>query len=241
MKTAFYALAATLPLVSACSADTPDTELEEADTVSEAEAMARDLPAGEFMDLQLGGKIKGPQGEELNTGLYFDGVVFADLRSFVACPAGMDPCDPATAPAGTVYTYVHTIFPGGDNDPDTGDGEGADNSHVERAQAFRMTRPAHGFTGGVGYSKLAAAAAMGEPGKVIVTCVDGGLAWTLYAGDGGDQWEFKEPLTVYWQSTLPPAGPANAYAIDADYTLAGGEGPYPAASSTAMNACLPGA
>ena len=63
-------------------------------------------------------------------------------------------------------------------------------------------------------------------------------AWTVSAGDGGDQWGQGEPLTFYWQSTLPPAGPSDQYRLSANYTAATGAGPYPAASDTATNACL---
>ena len=58
------------------------------------------------------------------------------------------------------------------------------------------------------------------------------------AGDGGDQWEQAEPITFWWQSTVAPAGPAQAYAIDANYTQATGSGPYPGTANDSTNACV---
>lgn len=230
--------------IAACSdgVDPQDsTELEGPTTDGEAAALANAVEPGDFMDLQLGAKIVGPQGPTPSGAMTNAEGAFADITSYVACPAGMDPCDPKTAPAGTVYTYVHTIYPGEDNDPTTGSGSGNDSSDVERAEYFRLTAPAHGFTGAAGYSKLEAQAAAGLSVDVVITCdmVDGGgaLVWTVNAGDGGDQWAQAEPLTFYWQTTLPPAGPATNYAIRANAAVATGPGPYPAAKEGVRNAC----
>ena len=110
-------------------------------------------------------------------------------------------------------------------------------SDIERATSFRMTMPAHGFTGNAGYAKPEALAAIGPKADVVVSCDAGKIVWTVSAGDGGNQWEQKEPLTFYWQSTLPPSGTAKAYALDADGTEAIGAGPYPAAKDRVKNAC----
>ena len=216
------------------------SELETATTDGEAAALADAVEAGDFADLTLGAKIEGPQGPEV-TGMMANAKGgWADIRSYVTCPAGVNPCDPATAPEGTIFTYVHVVIPGTDNDADTGDREGPDNNHVESAEAFAMTSPAHGFTGNVGYSKAEALAAIGPAGEVVVTCEDGKLIWTLSAGDGGDQWEHKEPMTFWWQSIVPPAGPSEAYQILADGGAANGTGPYPSGETGAANACLTG-
>ncbi|RDC59870.1 hypothetical protein HME9302_01066 [Alteripontixanthobacter maritimus] len=236
-------LAAALPalaLLAACGGEPADEDVADLDTpetASEQMAAHQALEAGAFADLKLGAKIVGPQGPEVMGTLSNAEGNFADIRSFVACPAGMDPCDPKTAPDGTVYTYVHVVYPGEDNEGGSGAGEGNDSSDIESASAFKMTRPAHGFTGAVGYSKLEAIAAIGRKADVIVTCDDGALVWSVEAGAGGNQWEQAEPLTFYWQSTLPPAGPAEAYAIDANFTTANGPGPYPAAKAGVANAC----
>ncbi|MFW2350629.1 hypothetical protein [Qipengyuania sp.] len=235
-------IAVALPLVlalGACGsdADEPPTDLDVAVSDGEAEALARQIEAGDFFDLQFGAKIAGPQGEEVESALSNAEGNFADMRSFVACPASMKTCDPASAPEGTVYTYVHVVYPGEDNEDDSGSGTGNDSSNVERATVFRMTRPATGFTGAAGYSKDEAMAAIGPKADVVITCDEGALVWTVSAGDGGDQWEQAEPLTFWWQSTVPPAGPASAYAITANYTQATGSGPYPGKAAAATNAC----
>ena len=231
------ALASILAL-AACSGADDAAELNDATTDGEAAAMTKDVEPGDFADLQLGAKVVGPQGDEVKTSLSNEAGILADITSYVACPAGMDVCDPATAPEDTVYTYVHIVYPGEDMDPTTGAGEGADDIDVEMATAFKMTAPAHGFNGVAGFSKAEAIAAAGDKVQVVLTCDDqGALLWTVNAGDGGNQWEDAEPLTFFWQSTLPPAGPAPHYEIRADKVSGTGDGPYPAADASATNAC----
>ena len=239
MRTFITASALVLAL-AACSddptpaevADREVTDLNSADTDGKAYAQAKALPAGDLTELRLGGRT-----QERTVAMANSTGSFADLRSYVACPQGMDPCDPAKAPAGTVFTYVFVVYPGGDNDEDAGIGANNTASDIERATAFRMVMPAHGFTGQAGYAKPEALAAIGAKADVVVTCDNGGLVWTVSAGDGGNQWEQKEPLTFYWQSTLPPSGTAPAYVFDADSTFATGSGPFPAAKEGAQNAC----
>ncbi|ANY20633.1 hypothetical protein A6F68_02131 [Tsuneonella dongtanensis] len=213
------------------------TDLNTANTDGKADAMAKALQAGDLAEFTLGGKVKGPQGFEVTDAMGNSAGNFADLRAYVACPQGTIVCDPARQAEGTVYTYVFVVYPGGDNKPNKGVGIGNSVSDIERATAFRMTQPAHGFTGNAGYAKPEALAAIGPKADVVVSCDAGKLVWTVSAGDGGNQWEQKEPLTFYWQSTLPPAGPAEAYALDADGTTAMGSGPYPAAKEGVSNAC----
>jgi len=214
------------------------TDLNDANTTADAISMAVDREKGDFGELKLGAKIVGPRGPEVKVALSNAAGSFADMTSYVACPEGMTECDPKTAPEGTVYTYVHIVFPGEDMDPSTGSGDGADSSDVESASAFRMTSPAHGFNGAGGYSKAEAMAAIGAKADVVMSCDEGALVWTVNAGDGGNQWEQGEPLTFYWQSTLPPAGPADAYQITANASDAQGQGPLPAVDAAATNACL---
>lgn len=232
-------LGASLLTLAACNDTDDDAELNVATTDGEAAAMSMDVEPGDFADLRLGAKIEGPQGPEVKTSLTNEAGVLADITSYVACPAGMETCDPATAPEGTVYTYVHIVYPGEDMDPTTGAGDGPDDIDVEMATAFKMNAPAYGFTGIAGFSKAEAVAAAGEKVQVVITCDDkGALIWTVNAGDGGDQWEDAEPLTFWWQSTLPPAGPAPHYEIRADEVSGTGEGPYPADDADAANACM---
>ena len=245
MKKIFAALSV-IALAACSQADEPPTDLEVATTDGEAEALARNIEAGDFADLTIGQKIRGPQGLEVESALSTPEGNFADMRSYVLCPypEGVSPdvelpesCDLDNQPVGTVYTYVHVVIPGEDNDPSTGSGEANDSSDVERATRFRMIRPSTGFTGKAGYSKDEAMAAVGAKADVVITCDEGALVWTVNGGDGGDQWEQGEPLTFWWQSTVPPAGPADAYAIDANYTQASGKGPYPGEDAAAKNFC----
>lgn len=230
------ALAASTAL-AACSAETEPEDNTLVAENEELEVAVEALEQGDFADLELGAKIVGPQGEEVKARLTNETGAFADITSYVACPAAMTECDPATAPEGTIYTYVHIVYPGEDNDPTTGSGDGVDSSDVETTEAFRMTMPSHGFTGGVGFSQGEAEAAIGKPMLIVASCHEQGIAWTVEEGDGGNQWGQGEPITFYWQSTLPPAGPANAYEVFANYTAAGGPGPYPAARDGATNVC----
>lgn len=243
MKHALPALAAMLAL-AACSDAEPNTDTEDGEDLaaerSEGEVEAQALPVTDFAELELGAKIVGPQGPDVVSRFTNEAGAFADVTSFVACPAGIDPCDPATAPEGTIYTYVHTVYPGEDNDPDTGSGTGNDSSDVETMETFRMTMPSHGFTGTAGFSQAEAEGALGEIGAIIINCHENGIAWTVEEGDGGDQWAQAEPITFFWQSTLPPAGPSDAYEVFANYTAAQGSGPYPAADETVTNACATG-
>ncbi|KLE33614.1 hypothetical protein AAW01_02050 [Aurantiacibacter gangjinensis] len=229
-----------MALLAACGAEPDADTIDDGDLAAdneEAEIDREALPIADFADLQLGPKIVGPQGEEVVSRLTNETGAFADMTSYVACPADMDECDPATAPAGTIYTYVHIVYPGEDNDPTTGSGDGVDASNVETTEAFRMTMASHGFNGTAGFSAGEAAAALGAIGQIVISCHEDGIAWTVEEGDGGDQWEQGEPLTFFWQSTLPPSGPANAYEVFANYTAASGEGPYPAISSSERNVC----
>ena len=112
MNKIVFALPLSLALAACGSADEPPTDLENAESDGAAAALARNIEAGEFLDLDLGAKIVGPQGPEVTSALSNAEGNFADLRSFVACPADMTECDPATAPEGTIYTYVHVVYPG---------------------------------------------------------------------------------------------------------------------------------
>ena len=241
MRLAFSTVSlAALALLSACGESQPGaapTDLKEVKSDGELEVARRALPAGDFLDLKLGARIVGPSGDEVATRMTNEAGAFADMTSYVACPAGFTVCDPATLPAGTVYTYVHVVYPGEDNDPTTGSGTGNDSSNVESATLFRLIRPARGFTGNAGYAKAEALAAIGEDGTVVISCEGEALAWTIDAGDGGDQWKQAEPITFYWQSTVPPAGPSRAYEIFANDVAAQGSGPYPADNPAAGGAC----
>lgn len=219
------------------TAEPDNTELEVATTDGEAEALALKIDAAEFGSLELGAKIIGPQGPEVKSSLKTAEGNFADITSYVACPKGMDKCDSKTAPKGTIYTYVHTVYPGEDNDASTGAGRGNDSSDIEIAEAFKMLKPAFGFNGVAGYSELEVEAALDKAARVVITCHDGSLVWTVNATGEDNTWEQAEPITFFWQSTLPPAGPSDVYAIVANYTEATGMGPFPAATAGSEAGC----
>jgi hypothetical protein len=59
-----------------------------------------------------------------------------------------------------------------------------------------------------------------------VAADNGALVWRVVGGDG---WKAGETITLYWQSTLPPAARiADAYLVETDGTVAIGNGPFPA-------------
>jgi hypothetical protein len=113
-------------------------------------------------------------------------------------------------PKGTIYTYVHRVTPG---------------KTVLSTTLFRTARPAAGFANAVGYDEAQAAAALGPDGQIDVAADNGALVWRVIGGDG---WKAGEPITFYWQSTLPPTGAADAYLIETDGSVAIGSGPFPA-------------
>lgn len=200
-------------------------------------AESRTLEAGDLAGLDLGGRIEGPQGNEVKTSLSNELGVLAELVSFVACPGGMAICNPSAAPQGTVYTYVHVVKPGENMNTRGGDGN-SPGEDAKRPMVFMMAAPAHGFTGEAGYSQAEASAAGGSQVEVQVSCEeDGQIFWTVNLGDDNG-WTSGEPITFYWRSTLPPASPAPVYSLRVNGVTAVGPGPYPAEDPAASNACM---
>ncbi|WP_370177002.1 hypothetical protein [Alteriqipengyuania sp.] len=224
-----FAIALGLCAVSLAACSTEPTEADTApdpDAQAEADAPSepRTLVAADFGELELGARIEGPVGPEVEASIVVDGRSIGDIVSYVACPAEYDECDPEDLPEGTVYTYVHTIRPGVDapNDPPFTRPVGLD--EVLAATLFSTTRTASGFNGAIGYDRDQATAALGPDGEIRVQDDNGTLAWRVIGGDG---WETGEPITVFWQSTLPPEGPAEAYSLRADEKIAMATGPFP--------------
>jgi hypothetical protein len=166
----------------------------------------RTLVPADFATLKLGAKIADADAPGK---FVSDGQVLAEAASYVACPEGVTACDPKALPAGTVYTYVHRVTPG---------------QTVASATLFRTGRPAPGFANGVGYDNAQAAAALGSSGEIDVSADNGALVWRVIGGDG---WKAGEPITFYWQSTLPPVGTDDAYLVESDGSVAIGSGPFP--------------
>ena len=199
-----------LLMLAACSNEPEAPSPAPSSVVTPAVAPTPDKPhtlvPADFATLKLGAKIAGADA----TGKFVsDGQGLAEVVSYVACPEGVTACDPKALPAGTVYTYVHRVIPG---------------KAVASATLFRTARPAPGFANGVGYDNAQASAALGPDGQIDVSADNGALVWRVIGGDG---WKAGEPITFYWQSTLPPAGTNDAYLVESDGSVAVGNGPFP--------------
>ena len=226
MKIALAASVVALALVG-CSGepDTPDPQAEaDAQMAADAPSTPRTLVAADFEELDLGAKIEGPVGPEVEASITAGGRSIGDIVSYVTCPDGYDECDPENVPEGTVFTYVHIVTPGEDapNDPPFNRPVGLD--EVEAATVFSTVRQANGFNGAIGFDREQALAALGEDGTIQVSDDNGTLQWRVVGGDG---WQTGETITFFWQSTLPPEGPAEAYALRADEKIAMATGPFP--------------
>ncbi|NNC52245.1 MAG: hypothetical protein HKO08_04315, partial [Erythrobacter sp.] len=60
---------------------------------------------------------------------------------------------------------------------------------------------------------------------ISITSDDGRIIWRVVEGDG---WKPGTTISFWWQSTLPPAGPADAYLLEIDGNQAIAKGPFPA-------------
>lgn len=206
--------------LAACSQGEP----EPAPTPTPTVAQPRTLAAADLDLSSLGAKIVGPQGPEVETVLSAGNREIGKMVSFVACPEGTEECKPGEMPEGTIYTYVHhvTLADAQEPEAETSDGPEALESPPT---LFRMTQKAHGFNRAVGYSNSQAVDALGNEDAISITSDDGRLIWRVVEGDG---WKPGSTLTFWWQSTLPPAGPADAYLLEVDGNQAVAKGPFPA-------------
>jgi hypothetical protein len=203
--------AVALLLLAACSKSPEAPSPTPSEVVTPAVAATPDKPhtlvPADFAMLKLGPKIEGSDAQAT---FVSDGQTIATVSSYVACPENIADCDPKVLPPDTVYTYVHHVTPG---------------NAVLSATLFRTARPAAGFANGVGYANAEAAAALGPDGQIDVEADNGALVWRVVGGDG---WKAGETITLYWQSTLPPAGISDAYMVETDGSVAMGNGPFPA-------------
>jgi hypothetical protein len=202
-------LASALPLLllAACSKSPEAPAPTSSPEVTPTPDKPHTLVPADFATIKLGAKIEDADADGKFAS---DGESLAEVTSYVACPEGVTECDPKSLPANTVYTYVHRVTPG---------------KTVASATLFRTARPAGGFANGVGYDNAEAAAALGPDGEIDVEADNGALVWRVI---GGDHWKAGEPITLYWQSTLPPAGLQDAYLVETDGSVAIGSGPFPA-------------
>lgn len=194
-----------LALVTACSAErTPDA----APTPTATIAAPRTLVAADLDLATLGARVPGMDVVDKAIG---DGL--ARVSAFVACPAGQTVCDPAALPEGTVYTYVLTVTPevaAVSAEPAASQAEAI--TPVEApAELVRMSRPATGFGGAVGFSRAEAASALGPQGSLTVTLDQDRLIWRVTGGTG---WAAERPITLWWQSTAAPSAPSATYVLE---------------------------
>lgn len=189
-------------------------------------AAPRTLVAADFDPAALGAKIVGPKGPTPEFAIMAGGEEIARIKSFVACPKAMTACVPAELPEETVLTFVHTITPAAATASLTPKAT-ASSAPVEMPPlVFRMTRPAPGFNGAVGFALAEAEAALGAPNAIAITIDQGQLIWRVTGGTG---WKPGAPVTVWWQTTEPPAGPQDAFELELGGETATARGPFPAA------------
>ena len=218
MRTVRLALPLMAAPVLALAACGSEPEPAPTPTPSQTVAGPRTLVAAGFNDTQLGPRIVGPQGAEVSSELVREGMKIADIVSYVTCPApaegeeAAEECVPGDQPEGAVYTYVHRVTPAEVSDD------------LDTPIVFRTTRAAHGFANNIGYDRDQAEAVLGEGYSIRVQEDNGALIWRVEISNG---WNAGEELTFFWQSTLPPEGPVEAYAVGTENGRAMGTGPYP--------------
>lgn len=208
-------------------ADSPDNAVDEAtgdDSPVKETASNPAVPAMDFDNEQLGAKIEGPVGPEVNASFLLDGKSYGDIESYVACPADISNCNPKNLPAGTIYTYVHVVTPGVDNANDEPFLPNKEVMTVAAVNMFEMSLPSTGFSGEAGYSLSQARAAAGPSASFSVKCEGSQL---VFEKTSGEAWSTGETITFYWKSTVPPKGPGEGYALGADGKMAVGTGPVP--------------
>ena len=91
--------------LAACGSSEP----EPAPTPTPTPAQPRTLVAADLDLSTLGAKIVGPQGPEVETVLSAGSAQIGTMVSFVACPEGVETCEPGQMPEDTIYTYVHQV------------------------------------------------------------------------------------------------------------------------------------
>lgn len=200
-------------------------------TLSEPE---NSITPTDFAALTLGGTIRGPLGPEVEASLVANGMALGDIASRVQCPDGIDPCDPANAEKGTIYTYIYEVRPGfdGPNDPPFEMPEEV--RPVESAASFAFAFPANGFTGVAGYSVYNAEGVLADGLNASISCVDDQIIWSFPEESG---WSTGETITFFWQTTQPSSGPDGAYRFVADDLEALGPGPMPSAGGEIAAVC----
>ncbi len=220
-------------LLAACGQqETPAPE----PTPTATMAAERTLVPTDYDPANLGPRIEGSEGPEVTSEATANGKTIGSVVSFVACPAKVVACDPEALPADTVYTFVHrvTLAEAPEGSPVPSPTPTATDAALPPIveigpTLFRMTRPAPGFNLAVGYSRDEAEAALGDPDAIKVTVDREQVVWRVASGNG---WTPGATITVWWQSTQPPAGPEKAYLLEIDGKQGDVRGPFPAAEKS---------
>jgi len=213
---------AALALLAGCAEEkAPEPSPAPTPTVAEP----RTLVAGDLELDSLGARMALPGAARNGFAVVVDGQDIARVTSYVACPKEMTRCVPGELPQGTVLTYVHTISPPADTAEPTP--PASPTATPVPGALFRLTRPAAGFNGGVGYSLAEAEAALGSPDAITITLDAGELIWRVTGGAGLTP---GAPLTLWWQTTVPPAdNPQSAYRLALGGKTVPVSGPFPVA------------
>ena len=122
----------------------------------------------------------------------------------------------------TTYTYVHRITLAESGPAETT--EAPETATEAPPTLFRTTRKATGFNQAIGFSTDEAADALGDPDAISIVNDNGALIWRLVRGTGGQP---GKTVTLWWQSTTPPQGPARAFAFEIDGAQIEASGPFP--------------
>lgn len=223
MLRAGAALLAPLALV-ACG-DGSEAEPVAEPTPTATVAAPRTLISANYDPAMLGAKIEGPAGTEVEAALTADGREIGRIVSFVACPRDIATCDPAAMPEGTVYTYVHQVTLAEEEAEDANGDTAVAETTETYATLLRTTRRATGFNGSIGYSREQAEAALGDGEAIGVTSDQERLIWRVTRGE----WTPGATITFWWQSTLPPEGPSEAWQFETGGMTAEATAPFPPA------------
>lgn len=191
------------------------------------------ITATDLDSLNIGAKIVGPVGPDVEVSLInADGDSVGDLRSSVSCPDGFATCAPPNNPAGTIYTYTHTVTPGVDNPNDAPFPNPPTVLAFDDVIGFSLGFGAVGFNGVAGYS-------FNEATNADITfdlefTALGELNWTT----NSDGWDTGEAVTFFWQTTQPPSGPGGTFNVSNADGTASGRGPLPSALPVSEPAAL---
>lgn len=213
-----------LAMLAACSSrEAPQPEPSASVTPAAISTEPRTMVAADFVPEDLGGRIAGMEVSDAPVG--DAGAPVARLDAFVACPKEIALCDPAKLPAETRYTYVVTVTPVPEASAKAAASTSPAPIPVPAGATLATIAPVPGFEGGVGYSLAQAAAALGAEDAISVTLDQGRIVWR--AADGS-RWVGGKPITVWWQSTRPPADKVPAYELASGTDSARISAPFPA-------------